>query len=137
MTMVSSTLSSRISGTSRRRRPRFDVVRAGVLSNCVVSFDWRLPYKTWLIVSFVPLAEVRLEIVEEEGDKTLAVGGVTIDRRCLEDGGGDEKGDVVEALLFVAFLAKVSTKLDFSDLATLDRVACRRRLRSKVVAVAL
>jgi hypothetical protein len=136
MTTVSSTLSSRISGRSRRRRPRLDVVRAGVLSNCMVSFDWGLPYKTWLVVSFVPLAEVRLEIVEEEGDETLAVGGVTIDRRRLEDGGGDEKGGVVEAL-FVAFLAKVSTKLDFSDLATLERVACRRRLRSEVVAVAL
>jgi hypothetical protein len=102
----------------------------------MVLFDWGLPYKTWLVVSFVPLAEVRLEIVEEEGDETLAVGGVTIDRRRLEDGGGEEKGDVVEAL-FVAFLAKVSTKLDFSDLATLERVACRRRLRSEVIAVAL
>jgi hypothetical protein len=113
-----------------------------VASNClataasVISFDWGLPYKTWLIASFVPLAEVRLEMVEEDGDKTLAVGGVTRGRRCLEDGGGNEKGDVVEAL-FVAFLAKVSTKLDFSNLATLERVACRRGLQSEVIALAL
>jgi hypothetical protein len=54
----------------------------------------------------------------------------------LEDGGGDEMGNVEEAL-FVAFLAKVSTKLDFSNLDTLERVACRWRLRPEVEAVPL
>jgi hypothetical protein len=54
----------------------------------------------------------------------------------LEDGGGYEKGNV-EGALFVAFLAKVSTKLDFSDLDTLERVTCRRRLPSDVEAVPL
>jgi hypothetical protein len=88
------------------------------------------------MASFVPLAEVRLDMVEEDGEETLAVGGVTRGRRRLEDGGGDEKGNVEEAL-FVAFLAKVSTKLDFSDLDTLERVACRRRLRSEVEAAPL
>jgi hypothetical protein len=84
----------------------------------------------------VPLAEVRLDMVEEDGDKTLAVGGITRGHRRLEDGGGYEKGNV-EGALFVAFLAKVSTKLDFSDLDTLERVTCRRQLRSDVEAAPL
>jgi hypothetical protein len=53
------------------------------------------------------------------------VGGVTIERRCLDVSGGLERGLGKEALLF-SFLAKVSTKFDLIDRATEDSVARRR-----------
>jgi hypothetical protein len=66
---------------------------------------------------------VRLETVDDcDGEKMEEAGGVTIDRRRLDGRGGLENG-VGEAALLVAFLAKVSTKLDLIDLATFDRVA--------------
>jgi hypothetical protein len=54
--------------------------------------------------------------------KMEEAGGVTIKRRHLAGRGVLENG-LGEAALLVAFLAKVSTKLDLIDLATFDRVA--------------
>ena len=68
---------------------------------------------------------MRLETVDDwDGDQRVVVGGVTVARRRRFKGGG-VRGLWVVAL-FLAFLAKVSTKLDLIDRATEDSVARRR-----------
>jgi hypothetical protein len=59
------------------------------------------------------------------------VGSIATEHRCLEDGGELKRGLGEEALL-VAFLVRVSTKLDFIDRATEktvwhEGVQCDRR----------
>jgi hypothetical protein len=65
----------------------------------------------------------------DDGDIMAVSGVITMERHCFEEGGVHERGLGEDALL-LAFLVKVSTKLDLIECATEDNVAWRRRLRS-------
>ena len=124
-------MSWRISGTSSRRRPRFPVVREvwedTSLQDCVSPY--RMSWMAWLVPPRVKCVRLNIKEPCDVGESKEVVGGVTVMHRRCELEGLLQGGEWEEAL-FVAFLAKVSTKLDFKDRDTDDSVAWRRCVRS-------